>query len=33
MENKIIKVGCEIRELDALGEVNYEEYLESLGLA
>jgi hypothetical protein len=33
MENKIIKVGCEIRELDALGEVNYEEYLDSLGLA
>ncbi len=30
MENKIIKVGCEIRELDALGEVNYEEYLDSL---
>ncbi|HSV95439.1 MAG TPA: hypothetical protein VLM75_00745 [Spirochaetota bacterium] len=29
MENKIIKVGCEIRELDALSEVNYEEYLES----
>lgn len=33
MENKIIKVGCEIRELDALGEVNYEEYLDSLNLA
>ncbi len=33
MENKIIKVGCEIKELDALGEVNYEEYLESLGIA
>lgn len=33
MENKVIKVGCEIRELDALGEVNYDEYLESLGLA
>ncbi|MCU0845657.1 MAG: hypothetical protein MUC76_12110 [Spirochaetes bacterium] len=32
MENKIIKVGCEIRELDAPGEVNYDEYLNSLGL-
>ena len=32
LENKIIKIGCEIKEIDALSEVNYEEYLESLGL-
>ncbi len=32
LENKIIKIGCMIHELDALGEVNYEEYLESLGI-
>jgi hypothetical protein len=31
LENKIIKIGCEIRELDALGEVNYEEFLSTLG--
>ncbi|MCX7677925.1 MAG: hypothetical protein N2316_01770 [Spirochaetes bacterium] len=28
LENKIIKVGCEIKEMDALSEVNYEEFLE-----
>ncbi|HNU92743.1 MAG TPA: hypothetical protein PKO25_12800 [Spirochaetota bacterium] len=33
LENKIIKVGCELRELDALSEVNYDEYLESIGLS
>ncbi len=33
MESKIIKIGCEIKELDSLGEVNYEEYLKSLGLS
>ncbi len=31
MENKIIKIGCEIREMDALSEVNFEEFLESTG--
>jgi len=31
MENKIIKIGCEIKEMDALSEVNYEEFLESTG--
>lgn len=29
MENKIIKIGCEIKEMDALSEVNYEEFLET----
>lgn len=29
MENKIIKIGCEIKEMDALSEVNYEEFLDS----
>ncbi len=29
MENKIIKIGSEIKEMDALSEVNYEEFLES----
>ena len=32
MENKIIKVGCQIKDLDALSEVHYHEYLESVGL-
>ncbi len=30
LENKIIKIGCEIKEMDALSEVIYEEYIESL---
>lgn len=30
MNNKIFKVGCEITDLDALSEVYYEEFLESL---
>lgn len=29
LENKIIKVGCEIKEMDAISEVNYEEFIES----
>ncbi len=29
LDNKIIKVGCEIKEMDAISEVNYEEFLES----
>jgi hypothetical protein len=29
-ENTIIKVGCSIEEIDALSEVNYDEFLESL---
>jgi len=29
LENKIIKVGCEIKELDALSEANYDEFLQS----
>ncbi len=29
LENKIIKVGCEIKEMDAISEVNFEEFLES----
>ena len=33
LESKIIKIGCEIREFDSLGEVNYEEYLRSIGLS
>lgn len=33
LENKIIKVGCEIKEVDALSEVNYDEFLESLGVS
>jgi hypothetical protein len=32
MENKIIKVGCQIKDIDALSEVHYHEYLESVGL-
>lgn len=32
IENKFFKVGCEFQELDALSEVNYMEFLESLGL-
>lgn len=31
LENKIIKIGCEVKETDALSEVNYDEFLESLG--
>ncbi|TAL29405.1 MAG: hypothetical protein EPN93_21570 [Spirochaetes bacterium] len=33
LENKIIKIGCQIKELDPLSEVNYDEFLESAGLA
>ncbi len=33
LENKIIKVGCEFKEMDAISEVNYDEYLESIGLS
>ena len=29
LENKIIKIGCEIKEMDAISEVNYEEFLDS----
>ena len=32
MENKIIKVGCQIKDIDALSEVHYHEYLESTGM-
>jgi hypothetical protein len=32
MDNKVIKIGCEIKEMDAISEVNYEEYLASVGL-
>lgn len=28
LESKIIKVGCEIKDMDAISEVNYEEFLE-----
>jgi hypothetical protein len=31
LENKIIKIGCEIKEMDALSEVNYEEFLGTMG--
>jgi hypothetical protein len=31
MENKIIKVGCEIKELDAISEAHYDEFLQSAG--
>ncbi len=33
LESKIIKIGCEITEMDALSEVNYDEYLASLGMS
>lgn len=33
LDNKVIKVGCEITDMDALSEVNYEEFVESFGLA
>ena len=29
MDNKIIKIGCSIEEMDALSEVNYEEFLDN----
>ncbi len=32
MENKVIKVGCQIKDIDALSEVHYHEYLESVGM-
>jgi len=32
LDNKVIKVGCEITDMDALSEVNYEEFVESFGL-
>lgn len=32
MDNKVIKIGCQIREMDALSEVHYEEFLASAGL-
>jgi hypothetical protein len=31
LENKIIKVGCEIKDIDALSEVNFDEFLELVG--
>ncbi len=31
LENKIIKIGCEVKEMDALSEVNYDEFLEGIG--
>lgn len=31
LENKVIKVGCEIKGLDALSEANYDEFLQSAG--
>ncbi len=31
-DNGIIKVGFEIKDIDALSEVNYDEYLESIGM-
>jgi hypothetical protein len=30
LENKIIKVGCEIKDIDALSEVNFDEFLKSV---
>lgn len=33
MENKIIKVGFSIKDVDALSEVYYQEFLESIGLS
>ena len=30
LENKIIKVGCEIKDIDALSEVNFDEFLASV---
>ena len=33
MENKIIKVGFAIKDVDALSEVYYQEFLESIGLS
>ncbi|HDP80379.1 MAG TPA: hypothetical protein ENN21_06005 [Spirochaetes bacterium] len=32
LDSKIIKVGSELLEMDALSEVNYDEYLESIGI-
>jgi hypothetical protein len=33
LENKVIKIGCQIKEMDALSETNYDEFLESMGLS
>lgn len=33
MDNKIIKVGCEFVNIDPVGEVNFEEFLESVGMS
>jgi hypothetical protein len=32
LENKIVKIGCEIKEVDSPGRANYDEYLASLGI-
>ncbi len=32
IDSKIVKVGCQIKDIDALSEVNYDEYLESIGI-
>jgi hypothetical protein len=32
LENKIIKVGCEFKDVDAMSEVNFDEYLSSIGI-
>ena len=32
MDNKVMKVGFEIKDIDALSEANYTEFLDSVGL-
>lgn len=32
LENKVVKIGCEIKDLDSTGRAHYEEYLASLGV-